>query len=158
MAGRRNGIMNARLFARVERLFDVEAFEDLCVLIAGCGSGGGQVALQLAMSGVRKFILVDRDNLEVENVIRHVCGIRHLGWRKTAALADVLRDRNPQVEVQEFDGDLMRWPEIDRAGRARERCSRGDGQRTEPASAERGLRGDGNPVHRWSRFYARNRG
>ena len=104
--------MNARLFARVERLFDVEAFEDLCVLIAGCGSGGGQVALQLAMSGVRKFILVDRDNLEVENVIRHVCGIRHLGWRKTAALADVLRDRNPQVEVQEFDGDLMRWPEL----------------------------------------------
>ena len=51
----------------------MEAFRDLWVLIAGCGSGGGQVALQLVMSGVRKFILVDMDKLEIENVIRHVC-------------------------------------------------------------------------------------
>ena len=111
--------MKDRLFARIERLFDVEAFENQWVLIAGCGSGGGQVALQLAMSGVRKFILADKDKLEVENVIRHVCGIRYLGWRKTAALADVLSDRNPQVEVKVFDGDLMGWPglteEVERA-------------------------------------------
>ena len=105
-------MMKDRLFARIERLFDVEAFENLWVLIAGCGSGGGQVALQLAMSGVRKFILADKDELEVENVLRHVCGIRYLGWRKTSALADVLSDRNPQVEVKEFDGDLMVWPEL----------------------------------------------
>ena len=105
-------MMKDRLFTRIERLFDVEAFENLWVLIAGCGSGGGQVALQLAMSGVRKFILADKDELEVENVIRHVCGIRYLGWRKTAALADVLSDRNPQIEVREFDGDLMGWPEL----------------------------------------------
>ena len=104
--------MKDRLFARIERLFDVEEFENLWVLIAGCGSGGGQVALHLAMSGVRKFILADKDKLEVENVIRHVCGIRYLGWRKTAALADVLSDRNPQVEVKEFDGDLLAWPEL----------------------------------------------
>lgn len=104
--------MKDRLFSRIERLFDVEAFENLWVLIAGCGSGGGQVAMQLAMSGVRKFILADKDNLEVENVIRHVCGMRYLGWRKTAALADVLSDRNPQVEVKEFDTDLMTWPKL----------------------------------------------
>ena len=97
------------LFARVERLFDVEAFRDMWVLIAGCGSGGGQVALQLAMSGVRRFVLVDVDVLELENVIRHVCGLRYVGWRKTAALADVLRDRNPEVEVRAFDEDLLGW-------------------------------------------------
>ena len=101
--------MRERLFARIESLFDVEAFDDLGVMVAGCGSGGGQVAQQLAMSGVRRFTLVDKDELEVENVIRHVCGIRHLGWRKTAALADVLRDRNPQVEIREFDEDLLGW-------------------------------------------------
>ena len=104
--------MKDRLFARIERLFDVEAFKDLSVLIAGCGSGGSQVALQLAMSGVRKFVLADKGEIEVENVIRHVCGIRYLGWRKTAALADVLSDRNPQVEVKEFDGDLVGWLEL----------------------------------------------
>ena len=111
--------MKDRLFARIERLFDVRAFEDLWVLIAGCGSGGGQVAQHLAMSGVRKFILVDRGELEVENVIRHVCGLRYLGWRKTAAVADVMRDRNPQVEVRMFDEDVLGWQglkdEVERA-------------------------------------------
>ena len=115
----RFGTMTDGLFARVERLFDVEAFRDLWVLIAGCGSGGGQVALQLVMSGVRKFILVDMDKLEIENVIRHVCGLRYVGWRKTAALADVLRDRNPEVEIRAFDEDVLEWPgledEIERA-------------------------------------------
>ena len=97
------------LFSRVERLFDVEAFQDLSVLIAGCGSGGGQVALQLAMSGVRRFVLVDMDKLEVENVIRHVCGLRYVGWHKTTALADVLRDRNPEVEIKIFDENVLEW-------------------------------------------------
>ena len=110
---------NDQLFARIERLVDVDAFADLSVMIAGCGSGGGQVAQQLVMSGVRDFTLVDMDELEVENVIRHVCGMRHVGQRKTAALADVLRDRNPRVAVREFDEELVAWrgleEEIDRA-------------------------------------------
>ena len=101
--------MRDQLFARIESLFDVEAFQDLRVMIAGCGSGGGYVAQQLVMSGVKRFTLVDKEELEVENVIRHVCGARYLGWRKTTALADVLRDRNPQVDVREFDEDLLGW-------------------------------------------------
>ena len=101
--------MTNRLFARIEALFDVAAFDDLGVMVAGCGSGGGQVAQQLVMSGVKRFTLVDNGELEVENVIRHVCGTRYLGWRKTTALADVLRDRNPQVEIREFDEDLLGW-------------------------------------------------
>lgn len=111
--------MKEQLFARIKRLFDVRAFADLWVLIAGCGSGGGQVAQHLVMSGVRKFILVDKDRLEVENVIRHACGLRYLGCRKTAALADVIKDRNPQVEVRMFDEDVLAWKglkdEIERA-------------------------------------------
>ncbi len=108
-----------RLFVRLHRLFEVESFRDLWVLIAGCGSGGGHVAMQLVMSGIRRFILVDMDSLELENVIRHVCGMRYLGWPKTAALADALRDRNPEVEIRQFDEDLLDWQglsnEIERA-------------------------------------------
>ena len=106
--------MTNRLFARIESLFDVEAFDGLGVMIAGCGSGGGQVAQQLVMSGVKRFTLVDNQELDVENVIRHVCGTRYLGWRKTTALADVLRDRNPQVEIREFDEDLLAWGGLER--------------------------------------------
>jgi molybdopterin/thiamine biosynthesis adenylyltransferase len=96
-----------RLFARIENLFDVGLLGDARVLIAGCGSGGGQVALQLVMSGVKNFALFDNDTLEPENVIRHVCGRRYLGQRKVDALADVLEDRNPKVHIERHHEDLM---------------------------------------------------
>ncbi|MCH7725092.1 MAG: ThiF family adenylyltransferase [Planctomycetes bacterium] len=95
------------LFSRISKLFNVGALSESRVLIAGCGSGGGQVAMQLVMSGVRRFSLFDADAMEPENVIRHVCGIRYLGQRKVHAVADVLLDRNPEAEVDCFDEDLM---------------------------------------------------
>jgi molybdopterin/thiamine biosynthesis adenylyltransferase len=96
-----------KLFARIAPLFDVGQLSEARVLIAGCGSGGGQVALQLAMAGVRRFAFFDSDVLEAENVIRHVCGRRYLGQLKVDALADVLLDRNPSIEIERHSVDLM---------------------------------------------------
>jgi molybdopterin/thiamine biosynthesis adenylyltransferase len=96
-----------KLFARIAPLFDVGQLSEARVLIAGCGSGGGQVALQLAMAGVRRFAIFDSDVLEAENVIRHVCGRRYLGQLKVDALADVLLDRNPSIEIERHNVDLM---------------------------------------------------
>ena len=101
-----------KLFERINGLFDVQAFATARVLIAGCGSGGASVALQLVMSGIRNFTLMDRDVLGPENVIRHVCGRRFVGQKKVAAVAEVLRDRNPNVNVTEVDGDLMTLPDV----------------------------------------------
>jgi molybdopterin/thiamine biosynthesis adenylyltransferase len=101
-----------QLFARIAPLFDVGSLSDARVLIAGCGSGGGQVALQLAMSGVRRFVLFDSDVLEVENVIRHVCGRRYLGQKKVDAVADVLLDRNPALEIERCPFDLMTYSDL----------------------------------------------
>lgn len=105
--------MYDHLFARVSGLFDVEAFEKCRVLIAGCGSGGGQVALQLAMSGIKQFTLVDKDDVEIENVIRHVCGLSHVGQKKTQALGDVLKDRNPTIDIRIFDEDILKWEQLE---------------------------------------------
>lgn len=101
-----------QLFARIAPLFDVGSLSNARVLIAGCGSGGGQVAQQLAMSGIRKFALFDSDVLEAENVIRHVCGRRYLGQKKVDAVADVLLDRNPAVEIERYPVDLMTCPDL----------------------------------------------
>jgi hypothetical protein len=98
---------NDRIFERIESLFDIELFEDVKVLVLGCGSGGASVALQLVMSGIRNFTLMDRDLLGPENVIRHVCGRSFIGRKKVDAVADVLRDRNPNVDVATIDGDIM---------------------------------------------------
>ena len=101
-----------RTFERIESLFDVQLFANVKVLIAGCGSGGGSVALQLVMSGIRNFTLLDRDVLGPENVIRHVCGRSFIGRRKVDALAEVLKDRNPSVNIKTIQADIMSYPEI----------------------------------------------
>lgn len=102
-----------RTFERIESLFDVQLLAPVKVFIAGCGSGGGSVALQLAMSGIRNFTLLDRDLLASENVIRHVCGRSFIGQKKVDALADVLRDRNPNVNIDTIEADLMNLPNLE---------------------------------------------
>src|ERR1700722_16454054 len=91
---------NSRLFERIERLYDVGLLGKAKVLVAGCGSGGSQVALQLVMSGAAGFELYDKDTMGEENVIRHACGLRYVGWDKTKAVADILKDRNPAVRAE----------------------------------------------------------
>ena len=99
--------MNEKLFARIENLFDIGSLSEANVLVAGCGSGGGMVALQLAMSGITNFMLIDNDVLEPENVIRHVCGNRYVGQKKVDALRDVLLDRNPALNIEKHDKDIF---------------------------------------------------
>ena len=105
--------MNDKLFARIENLFDIGSLSGANVLIAGCGSGGGMVALQLAMSGITNFVLIDNDVLEPENVIRHVCGNRYVGQKKVDALSDVLLDRNPALNIEKHDKDIFELHDID---------------------------------------------
>lgn len=102
-----------QLFARISSLYDLGALADIRVLVLGCGSGGGSVALQLVKSGVGHFTLVDSQSLAPENVIRHVCGIRYIGQRKVEALAEVLSDRNPQVSIRKLHQDIMESPDLD---------------------------------------------
>ncbi len=103
---------DAKLFARIAPLFDVGLLSEARVLIAGCGSGGSQVALQLAMAGVRNFSLFDSDVLEAENVIRHACGRRYIDQPKVTALAEVLHDRNPTIQIDPYRVDLMACPDL----------------------------------------------
>jgi molybdopterin/thiamine biosynthesis adenylyltransferase len=103
----------SRLFERIERLYDVGLIGQANVLVAGCGSGGSQVALQLAMSGIRKFKLYDNQRLGEENVIRHACGLRYVGWDKTEAVFDLLKDRNPDIQAELHNGDLMEVPDLE---------------------------------------------
>lgn len=87
---------------RVERLIGARNLAVLAqkrVAVVGLGSGGGFAALSLAMSGVGKFVLVDDDVLEAANIVRHVADRRYLGQPKAEAVADLIRQRNPQAEI-----------------------------------------------------------
>ncbi len=87
---------------RVERLIGSDNLDLLAekkVGVVGLGSGGGFVALSLAMSGLRQFVLVDNDVIESGNVTRHVADLRYVGENKAAAVADLIRHRNPEARI-----------------------------------------------------------
>jgi hypothetical protein len=65
------------------------------------------------MSGIRNFTLLDRDVLEPENVIRHICGRQFVGQRKIDAVAEVLKDRNANVNIKKISTDIMEFPELE---------------------------------------------
>ncbi len=88
---------------RVERLLGADNLARLAqkrVGVVGLGSGGGFVALSLAMSGVGQFVLVDDDVLEAANVVRHVADLRYIGQPKAQVVAELIRHRSPQAVVE----------------------------------------------------------
>jgi molybdopterin/thiamine biosynthesis adenylyltransferase len=94
---------------RVEGYLGQDALAQLggkSVAIVGLGSGGGFVALALAMSGVGRFILVDDDTLEPANIVRHVADLRYVGKPKVEAVADLIRQRNPNASVETVVGRM----------------------------------------------------
>ncbi len=87
---------------RVERLIgkdNLKRLSDKRVGVVGLGSGGGFVAQGLAMSGVGKFVLIDDDTLEESNIVRHVADLRDLGQPKADVLANLIKQRNPEAEL-----------------------------------------------------------
>lgn len=100
---------NQSSWDRVERFLGHDALTQLAgksVAILGLGSGGGMVALTLAMSGVGHFLLIDDDVLEPTNVVRHVADLRYLGKPKVHAVADLIAQRNPNAHVETIVGRL----------------------------------------------------
>jgi molybdopterin/thiamine biosynthesis adenylyltransferase len=94
---------------RVERLIGSQNLQHLVgrkVAVIGLGSGGGFAAVSLAMSGVGHFVLVDDDALEANNVMRHVADSLMIGQPKAEAVAELIRRRNPNAEVEVRVGRL----------------------------------------------------
>lgn len=99
----------SNLWERVERLIGADNLDRLAekkVAVVGLGSGGGFVALSLAMSGLGHFVLVDNDELEGGNVMRHVADLRYVGMNKAAAVADLIRGRNPDAQIEVREGPI----------------------------------------------------
>lgn len=73
------------------------------VTILGIGALGGSVALLLAKAGIGEICLVDSDNLMPGNVMRHICGLRWVGFPKTMAVQSVIKSHNPDCKVERYE-------------------------------------------------------
>ena len=94
------------LFSRSQGLLETDVLARRTVVLAGVGSGGSTIAVELAKAGVGSFVLIDPDRLELANVARHVCGVSDLGRLKTRAVRDAILEKNPRAVVETHEIDV----------------------------------------------------
>lgn len=91
--------LDVDLSSRNAGLLETAAMRESGVIICGCGSVGSLAALDLARSGVGRFLLIDDDILSIENLCRHQCGLADVGRFKAQAVADRIRLINPLADI-----------------------------------------------------------
>lgn len=69
------------------------------VAVIGIGSGGSEIALNLACAGVGELTLFDDDRLEPVNYVRHVLDRRDLARLKVEAIRTALEEREMPTRV-----------------------------------------------------------
>jgi molybdopterin/thiamine biosynthesis adenylyltransferase len=96
------------LYSRSKGLFETPILADKTVFIAGLGSIGSLVGVELAKLGIKNFILLDYDRIEVVNVVRHQAGISDVGRLKVNYMADAIHEKNPYANI-EICGKKIAW-------------------------------------------------
>lgn len=74
---------------RKDRL--IPPLQDMHITVVGLG-GGAPIPIELAKCGIQNFHFYDMDQLDVGNLIRHPCGVKHVGMSKADAVAEHLQD------------------------------------------------------------------
>jgi len=85
---------------RRKGFLESDLLQDTAVTIIGLGTGGIQVTLELAKSGVGKFYLVDPDRLSIGNLNRHQAGISCAGRKKVFLARDLILEKNPKAIIE----------------------------------------------------------
>ncbi len=81
------------------------------VLLAGAGAIGNEVAKNLAMLGIGRIVIADRDKVEMSNVSRMVFFEQSgLGKNKAEVLAQNIHRKYPFVDTVAFTGELAGMP------------------------------------------------
>jgi molybdopterin/thiamine biosynthesis adenylyltransferase len=78
------------------------------VLIVGLGSGGSTIAKYMGCMGIGRIILVDNEELEVVNIIRHEGGINDIGKPKTQVCKQIIESHNPFTIVETYNLDAIK--------------------------------------------------
>jgi len=102
------------LWARHLILWGLEAqkkIRNATVLLAGAGAIGNEVAKNLALLGVGRLLIVDRDTVELSNISRMIYfEPGNLGMNKAEVLARNIHRKYPFVDTLAFRGELETMP------------------------------------------------
>ncbi len=89
--------------------FEAQPYEDLSqkrILIVGAGALGNFVALGAALEGIGKIDILDYDEVDQTNLNRQIMFYDSVGKEKSLALAEKIKQINPNIEVRGLVGKL----------------------------------------------------
>lgn len=93
-------------------LLESPILKDRKVLLIGCGSMGGDLAMHLAMAGVGHISLSDPDRVEASNIGRlRDAGLADVGRFKVDMFAERILGKNPRCAIQTIPQDITKAPE-----------------------------------------------
>lgn len=92
--------LREEIFSRIDGILETDVLSGKKVFIAGLGSGGSAISIELAKSGVMHFYLMDHDRIEVGNLLRHEAGVSDVARYKTKVMAERIHEKNPYAEVK----------------------------------------------------------
>jgi len=95
------------LFKRLGGLDVKENLQNKKAVMIGVGSVGSTAAAQLVKAGIGEIVMVDPDQLEIHNIVRHLCDLTDLGRNKTDAVSDKLKRINPDIKCISFELDFV---------------------------------------------------
>lgn len=98
-------------FSRTERLIGKENLEKLNkakIAIFGIGGVGSYVVEGLARAGVGKFVLIDKDKVDITNLNRQIIAThKTVGKSKVEVSKERILDINPNAEVETYEEFFM---------------------------------------------------
>lgn len=81
--------------------------EKSSVAIIGLGAIGSALAMSLAKCGVSDFTFVDNENIEPENISRHLSNFTDVNTKKTIAVKQILEKKFPHVHCEISNKDVL---------------------------------------------------
>lgn len=101
------------IFSRFGGLLETDILSKKQVFIAGEGSFGSVVTIELVKSGITILYFMDHDRLEVGNISRHFAGLTHVGRLKTKVMDQLIKEVNPYARNSTFE-EKVSWDNIDK--------------------------------------------
>ena len=90
-------------FLRHAAFFGPEDCNNLTLNIIGVGATGSWVGLLAAKMGWHNFRVWDLDLVESHNLPNQIYSPKHVGMKKVDAFEEVLKDFNPQINIEKYD-------------------------------------------------------
>lgn len=102
--------VGSTMFTRLEKIIGLEnlnTIQEKTIMVIGLGGVGGYVVEALARSGIKKFIIVDYDVIDITNKNRQIIALDStIGRKKVEVMKERILDINKECSVTTIDSFL----------------------------------------------------